>query len=152
MASGWIGLQHSLRRSFDITINQSELEDACSEVADLIEENINMVRNKRNFKEAVNRIVYEQSYEYVPYKTGKLSGSSDGMIGIDKYVSITGNGIHYKMPYAGYQYYQANYHSRLIHPLATDHWIEAAFDDKAGLIMYEIEEVLEANLKKQFRS
>ena len=152
MAHGWIGLQHSLRRSFDITINQNEYEYACSEVADLIEENINKVRSKRDFKEAVNRIVYEQSYEFVPYKTGKLSGTSDGHIGIDKYVSITGNGIHYKMPYAGYQYYQAYYHNTVVHPMATDHWIEAAFNYKGGLIMYEVEEVLYANLKKAFRS
>ena len=152
MGNGWINLQHALRGGFDVTINQREFNYSCSEVADFIESNINKVIRKRDFKEAVNRVVYEQSYEFVPYKTGKLSGTSDDIIGVGKYVSITSNGIHYKMPYAGYQYYQAYYHNLTVHPLATDHWIEAAFDYKAGLIMYELEEVLYANLKRAFRS
>ena len=150
--NGWIGYQHALRGGFDLTINQREFAYSCSEVLDFIEDNINKVLNKSSFKEEVNRVIYEQSWEYVPYLTGKLSGTSGGLIGIDKFVSITSIGIHYKMPYAGYQYYQAMWHNTAVHPLATDHWIEAAFNEKAGLIKYELEEVLEANLKQTFRS
>ena len=152
MASGWIGLQHALRGYKDITIKQEDCLDSCSKVFDLIEENINKVRSKRDFKESINRIIYEQSFDYVPYKTGKLSGASDGHIGIDKYVSITAQGIHYKMPYAYYQYNWVYPHNTEVHPLATDHWIEYAFDDRSKRILSEAGEILEANLKKQFRS
>ena len=152
MGSGWINFQHALRGFKDITIKQSDYADSCSDVLDFIEDNINKVINKRDFKEAVNRIIYEQSFPYVPYKTGKLSGASDGVIGVDSFVSITANGIHYKMPYAYYQYNWAYPHNTEVHPLATDHWIEAAFYDRGGLIMYELEEMLEGHLKQQFRS
>lgn len=152
MGNGWIGFQHALRGFKDITINQSDYADSCAEVLDLIEGNINKVIRKRDFKEAVNRVIYEESWEYIPYKTGQLSGTSDGVIGIDKFVSITSAGIHYKAPYAYYQYEWAYPHDTSVHPLATDHWIEAAFTDKGGLIMYELEEVLYTHLKPQFRS
>ena len=140
-------------KGFKLTINKDLLEEACSDVMDYVEENIDMVVTRRDFRDAVNRIIYEESYEYVPYRTGKLSGSSDGIIGIDSYVSITSRGIRYKMPYAGYQYY-GEYKHPLDgpHPLATNNWIEVAYDDKSDVIMSRIEEVLEANLKAKFRS
>lgn len=139
--------------SFKFTVDMGELEEACSDVTDFIEENIDKVITRRDFKEGINRVIYEESHEYVPYKTGKLSGTSDGLIGIDAYVSITYRGIKYKMPYAGYQYYGEYKHpADGPHPLATNNWIEAAFEDKSDVIMYRIEEVLETYLKHQFRS
>lgn len=136
-----------------IRIDQDKLEEACSDVTDFIEEHLNEVITKRDFKDGINQVIYEESWEYVPYKTGKLSGTSGGLIGIDAYVSITSRGIKYKMPYAGPQYYNDYKHPvDGPHPLATDHWIEAAYEDKSDTIMYRIEEVLETYLKKQFRS
>lgn len=138
---------------FRLTIDSEKLEEACSDVTDFIEENIDKVITRRDFKEGINRVIYEESHEYVPYKTGKLSGTSDGLIGIDAYVSITYRSIKYKMPYAGYQYYgDYNHPTDGPHPMATSNWIEAAYEDKSDIIMYRIEEVLYANLKRAFRS
>ena len=133
-----------------IRIDSEKLEEACSDVTDFIEEHLNNVITRRDFKDGINQVIYEESWEYVPYKTGKLSGTSGSLIGIDAYVSITSRGIKYKMPYAGPQYYNDyNHPVDGPHPLATSEWIAAAFEDKGDVIMERVEEVLEKYLKQE---
>ena len=80
--------------------------------------------NKRieNAKDDFLKYIIDDSFDYVPYETGKLANSA--------HIDEKGN-IIYDEPYAQEVYDSDRQYDKDKHKQATGHWVEQAYKDKA---------------------
>ena len=77
--------------------------------------------------------IIEDSFEYVPYETGKLAESA--------HIDNKGN-IIYDEPYAENVYNSYRQYDTDKHEKATGHWIEKAYEDKADKWQQKLKELI----------
>ncbi len=83
-----------------------------------------------DFKTEAYELAYQKMYNYIPYKTGALSGG----VNIDK------TGIEFIEDYAPYVYDSEGWDfNKEVHALATDHWDKAAIAARGDEIIKDLE-------------
>ena len=91
--------------------------------------------NKRieNAKDDFLKYIIDDSFEYVPYETGKLAESA--------HIDNKGN-IIYDEPYAEDVYNSDRQYDTDKHNKATGHWIEKAYKDKADKWQQKLKDLI----------
>ena len=91
--------------------------------------------NKRieNAKDDFLKYIIDDSFEYVPYETGKLANSAS--------IDNKGN-IIYDEPYAEKVYNSDRQYDTDKHNKATGHWIEKAYKDKADKWQQKLKDLI----------
>lgn len=84
-------------------------------------------------KPEFSKYVINDSFEYVPYETGKLANSA--------HVDEKGN-IVYDEPYAEEVYESDRQYDIDKHQQATNHWIEKAYKDKADKWQQKLKDLI----------
>ena len=84
-------------------------------------------------KSEFSEYIIEDSFEYVPYETGKLSESA--------HIDNKGN-IIYDEPYAEEVYNSDRQYDTDKHKKATGHWIEKAYKDKADKWQQKLKDLI----------
>ena len=86
-----------------------------------------------NAKDDFLKYIIEDSFEYVPYETGKLANSAS--------IDNKGN-IIYDEPYAEKVYNSDRQYDTDKHNKATGHWIEEAYKDKADKWQHKLKDLI----------
>ena len=84
-------------------------------------------------KPEFSKYVIDDSFEYVPYETGKLANSA--------HVDEKGN-IVYDEPYAEEVYESDRQYDTDKHQQATNHWLEKAYKDKADKWQQKLKDLI----------
>ena len=84
-------------------------------------------------KQVFSEYIIEDSFEYVPYETGKLAESA--------HIDNNGN-IIYDEPYAEEVYNSDRQYDTDKHKKATGHWIEEAYKDKADKWQQKLKDLI----------
>lgn len=84
-------------------------------------------------KPEFSKYVIDDSFEYVPYETGKLANSA--------HIDEKGN-IVYDEPYAEEVYESDRKYDTDKHQQATNHWIEKAYKDKADKWQQKLKDLI----------
>lgn len=86
-----------------------------------------------NAKDDFLKYIIDDSFEYVPYETGKLANSAS--------IDNKGN-IIYDEQYAGKVYNSDRQYDTDKHNKATGHWIEKAYKDKADKWQHKLKDLI----------
>lgn len=86
-----------------------------------------------NAKDDFLKYIIEDSFEYVPYETGKLAESA--------HIDNKGN-IIYDEQYAEKVYNSDRHYDTDKHIKATGHWIEKAYEDKADKWQHKLKDLI----------
>ena len=86
-----------------------------------------------NIKPEFSKYIIEDSFDYVPYETGKLANSA--------HIDEKGN-IIYDEPYAQDVYNSDRQYDTDKHKQATGHWIEQAYKDKADKWQQKLKDLI----------
>lgn len=84
-------------------------------------------------KPEFSEYIIEDSFEYVPYETGKLAESA--------HIDEKGN-IIYDEPYAQEVYDSDRQYDKDKHKQATSHWVEQAYKDKADKWQQKLKDLI----------